>query len=130
MCYHNKLQLQLSKVKPDMGKQNGARSVRFEQLHLAALRQSKGVTLEQIADTTKISIRFLRAIEDEEFDKLPGGIFSTSYIRQYARAIDQEESELVEYYNLRMGVEPGAAPKNGRQTRVKGFRFPAALAGL
>ena len=113
-----------------MGKQNGARSVRFEQLHLAALRQSKGVTLEQIADTTKISIRFLRAIEDEEFDKLPGGIFSTSYLRQYARAIDQEESELVEYYNLKMGVASGDTPENARQTRVKGFRFPAALVGL
>lgn len=113
-----------------MGKKNGA-PARFGQLHLAALRQSKGVTLEQIADVTKISIRFLRAIEDEEFDKLPGGIFNTSYIRQYARAIDQEESDLVAYYNLKVGAELGAATsQNAGQTRVKGFRFPAALVGL
>jgi len=113
-----------------MRKQNGARPTRFEQRRLAALRQSKGVTLEQIADTTKISIRFLRAIEDEEYDKLPGGIFNTSYIRQYARAIDQPETELVKYYNLKMGVELNPAPANEGPTRVKGFRFPAALVGL
>jgi len=102
-------------------------------LGLSKLRQRKGVSLEDIAEKTKISIRFLRAIEDEEFEKLPGGIFNTSYIRQYAQAIDHEESELLEYYNLRMGVEYAATSKNdgtSNQAKVKGLRFPAALVGL
>jgi cytoskeletal protein RodZ len=111
-----------------MVRQPGARPTGLEQLHLAALRQARGISLEQIADTTKISIRFLRAIEDEEFEKLPGGIFNTSYIRQYARAIEHEESELLAYYNLKMGVEPPAARTD--EVQPKGFRFPTALVRL
>ena len=55
--------------------------------NLAILRQSKGITLEQIADTTKISIRYLRAIEEGRLAILPGGVYSINYIRQYAEAI-------------------------------------------
>src|SRR5207302_4219322 len=62
-------------------------------LELSRLRQKRGVSLEQIAEKTKISIRFLRAIEAEEFEKLPGGLFSTSYIRQYAAAIGFDENQ-------------------------------------
>ncbi|MGA2596727.1 MAG: helix-turn-helix domain-containing protein [Bryobacteraceae bacterium] len=71
-------------------------------LHLATSRQKKGSSLEQIADLTKISIRFLRAIEDEEFEKLPGGIFSTSYLRQYAAAVEVEEAKLLAHYDRLM----------------------------
>ena len=68
-------------------------------LELGKLRQRKGVSLEQIAETTKISMRFLRAIEDEEFDKLPGGIFATSYLRQYAEAVGLEHAKLIARYH-------------------------------
>jgi cytoskeletal protein RodZ len=73
-------------------------------LDLPALRQTKGISLRQIADTTKISLRFLQAIEQGEFDQLPGGIYTISYIRQYARAIDCEESQLLAYYRSSMGA--------------------------
>lgn len=66
---------------------------------LPAIRQTKGISLEQIAAISKISIRYLKAIEEGQFDKLPGGIFNTSYIRQYARAIEYEEAELLACYN-------------------------------
>ena len=56
-------------------------------LKLEQIRRKRGVSLEQIAESTKISTRFLRAIECEEFEKLPGGVFNTNYIRQYAAAI-------------------------------------------
>jgi cytoskeletal protein RodZ len=105
----------------------------IEHVHLAAIRQARGITLEQIADTTKISMRFLRAIEDGEFEKLPGGIFNTSYIRQYAKAINEEETELLAYYNLKMGVEPDAPPSDesrSNRARLKGLRLPAAIVGL
>jgi cytoskeletal protein RodZ len=71
-------------------------------LQLATSRQKKGISLEQIAELTKISIRFLRAIEDEEFEKLPGGIFSTSYLRQYAAAVEVEEAKLLAHYDRLM----------------------------
>jgi len=67
-------------------------------LGLANIRKNRGISLEQIATTTKISVRLLEAIEFGDFRKLPGGIYNTSYIRQYARAIDYDESTLLAYY--------------------------------
>ena len=51
-------------------------------LHLEQFRQRKGISLEQIAQTTKIGTNFLRLIESEEFEKLPGGVFNINYLRQ------------------------------------------------
>jgi cytoskeletal protein RodZ len=67
-------------------------------LGLATIRKNRGITLEQIASDTKIGVRTLEAIERGEFRKLPGGIYDTSYIRQYARAIDYDESAILAEY--------------------------------
>ncbi len=75
-------------------------------LGLENLRASRGVSLEDIADRTKISMRFLRAIEEEEFNKLPGGIFATSYLRQYAAAVGYDEADLISYYGHKSGRYP------------------------
>lgn len=77
---------------------------------LATIRQSKGITLRQIAEATKISPLYLQAIEESHFDRLPGGVFSTSYIRQYARAIDYDEWDLLAYFDSVVNAEP--APEN------------------
>lgn len=65
---------------------------------VAAERSRRGVTLEEIRDTTKISMSFLKAIENGEFQKLPGGIYSTSYIRQYAQAAGVDANPLLQRY--------------------------------
>ena len=75
----------------------GARSVK-----LAAIRQERGVSLEQIAESTKISIRFLRAIEAEKFEELPGGIFRISYLKQYAKCVECDEGELLARFSDKM----------------------------
>jgi len=75
-------------------------------LELGSKRKKKAISLEEISKTTKISIRSLQAIEDSEFQKLPGGVYSTSYIRQYARAIDVDESQILEHYYSVMGIKP------------------------
>src|ERR1035441_4973685 len=72
-------------------------------LGLSTIRRNRGVSLEQIAESTKISIRSLEAIEQGDFRKLPGGIYNTSYIRQYARAIEYDESALLAFYMREMG---------------------------
>lgn len=61
-------------------------------------RQQRGISLETIAASTKLSVRQLEAIESGEFSRLPGGIYNTSYIKQYARAIDFDEGDLLAYY--------------------------------
>ena len=65
---------------------------------LVIARQAKGVSLEEIAASTKIGVPYLRAIEEGVFEKLPGGSYTVSYVRQYARAIDYDENELVRHY--------------------------------
>jgi cytoskeletal protein RodZ len=71
-------------------------------LGLSTIRRNRGISLEQIAESTKISIRSLEAIEQGHFAKLPGGIYTTSYLRQYARAIEYDESTLLELYSREM----------------------------
>ena len=71
-------------------------------LGLATIRQNRGISLQQIAEATKISVRCLQAIEVGDFRKLPGGIYNTSYIRQYARAIDYDETAILAVYHQRM----------------------------
>ena len=74
-------------------------SASVRRLDLPRFRRKAGISLEEIAQETKISLRFLRAIEAEEFDQLPGGIFNTSYLRQYAAAIGYDEAELLAHYD-------------------------------
>jgi len=63
-------------------------------------REMRGVSLEEISSATKISMRFLEAIEREDFSKLPGGIFSRSFIRSYARYLGLEEERVMAEYQL------------------------------
>jgi len=71
---------------------------------VASIRQTNGISLEEIARNTKLKVTTLKAIEDANFDVLPGGIYNISYIRQYARAIGADESALLEIYqSLRPG---------------------------
>jgi cytoskeletal protein RodZ len=80
-------------------------------LGLSTIRRNRGISLQQIAEATKISMRCLEAIEHGDFRKLPGGIYNTSYIRQYARAIDYDESAILAVYHREMTpVEPQSTP--------------------
>lgn len=93
-------------------------------LGLASIRRNRGLSLEQISQNTKISLRALQAIEEGEFKKLPGGIYNTSYIRQYARAIEFDESELLAYYHSRIEPLPEAYPINAeKRLNLRDFRF-------
>jgi cytoskeleton protein RodZ len=61
-------------------------------------REMRGVPLEEIAAATKISVRSLQALEAEEFAKLPGGIFTRSFIRAYAKYLGLDEETVIGEY--------------------------------
>ncbi|OFW08857.1 MAG: hypothetical protein A3G20_00720 [Acidobacteria bacterium RIFCSPLOWO2_12_FULL_59_11] len=61
-------------------------------------REARGVSLQEISEETKISMRFLRAIEEEHFDRLPGGVFNKNFVRQYARYLGLDEETAVQDY--------------------------------
>lgn len=96
-------------------------------LGLPAIRRNCGITLEQISDATKISVRLLEAIENGEFCKLPGGIYNTNYIRQYARAIRYDEALLLDYYSRK--TCPPAPPNQGNASKWSLFGSASPLAG-
>jgi cytoskeleton protein RodZ len=69
-----------------------------ESWSVASIRKISGISLEEIARNTKLKVTTLKAIEDANFEVLPGGIYNISYIRQYARAIGADEGSLVRLY--------------------------------
>ena len=58
-------------------------------------RERLGIALEEISKATKISVRLLQAIEGEDFDRLPGGVFNVNFVRQYARHLGLDEETVV-----------------------------------
>jgi cytoskeleton protein RodZ len=58
-------------------------------------RELRGVTLREIADSTKISVRFLKALEEDRIDLLPGGLFPKAFVRQYARYLGLDAERYV-----------------------------------
>jgi cytoskeletal protein RodZ len=61
-------------------------------------REQRNIALDAISNTTKISTRMLRALEDEHFDQLPGGVFNKGFVRAYARQVGLDEEEAVSDY--------------------------------
>jgi cytoskeletal protein RodZ len=93
-------------------------------LGLTTIRENRGISLEQISSSTKIGVRALEAIERGDFGKLPGGIYSTSYIRQYARAIDYDEGAILALYDQAMARNGANASRsdNDDDGDYNGFR--------
>ena len=58
-------------------------------------REMRGITLQEIALSTKIGVRSLQALEEEDFEKLPGGIFNKGFVRAYARYLGIDEEQAV-----------------------------------
>lgn len=54
---------------------------------LKKIREELGVSLEMVAEMVKVRIVFLRAIEDDQFEKTPSGMFLKSFLRAYAQCI-------------------------------------------
>lgn len=62
-------------------------------------RETAGLPLEKIAAETRISTRFLQAIESESFELLPGGIFNRGFIRSYAEYLGLDPEQTVADYD-------------------------------
>ena len=94
-------------------------------------RELRGVPLEEISGATKIHIRFLQALEDNQFDELPGEVFIKGYIRSYANIIGTDVEEMLNIYEESVGNKTEnsselAPPSNISAKTFLGF----ALVGL
>jgi cytoskeleton protein RodZ len=61
-------------------------------------REVRELSLDDVSNVTKISARMLRAIEEEHFDDLPGGVFNKGFIRAYAKHLGLDAEEAVSDY--------------------------------
>src|SRR5438552_17381688 len=95
-------------------------------------REAKGISLDQIASETRISTRFLLAIEREEFHLLPGGIFNRGFVRAYAEKIGLDPNQAVANYERLTEIrEPAAGSTETPQSSKIGRRlYPLAVGGL
>jgi len=65
--------------------------------------------LAAIAERTKVSERYLRALEADEYDQLPGGIFNKGMVRGYCQALELDEEQWLERYSATVDT-PAAEP--------------------
>jgi cytoskeletal protein RodZ len=69
-------------------------------------REMRGITLDEISESTKISRRHLEALEREQFDQLPGGVFNKGFVRAYAHFLGIDEDQAVTDYAIASNEQP------------------------
>ena len=66
-------------------------------------REMREVSMEELTKATRISTRFLLALENEDWNKLPGGVFGHGFVRTIARYLGLDEESLLGEYDLARG---------------------------
>lgn len=87
-----------------------------EQLRKA--REAKGLSISDIEKATKIQSRYLEAIENNDFDKLPGDFYVRAFIRQYAQIVGLDGKELLSQYQGEVSNEEVNQPEESLAQEV------------
>src|SRR5512137_2660117 len=73
-------------------------------------RELREVSLEEVAKSTRIGSRFLEALENEQWERLPGGIFNRGFVRAVAHYLGLSEEDLLSEYDLARAEEKAETP--------------------
>ena len=84
--------------------------------YLRELRVKRGLSLEDLARTTRIAPRYLEALESDSFSTLPAPVFIRGFIRAYCQTVGASPEEALARYDGREAREESAAPPAGRRT--------------
>jgi cytoskeletal protein RodZ len=90
-------------------------------------REERKISLADISEATRIGTRFLKAIESDNYSILPGGIFTRSFIRAYAKQVGLNEDEAVAQYQLQVtgqAAEAQAQPQPQAEQVVRQITPP------
>lgn len=97
--------------------------------HLKRERELREVSLDELSKATRISNRFLQALENEDWGKLPGGVFGHGFVRTIARYLGLSEEALLGEYDLARAEKlPSAAPKAAEPIPSPPKWIPVAVA--
>jgi len=94
---------------------------------LRTQREARGVSLAAVAESSKISTRYLEALEGDRFDALPAPVFVRGFLREYARVVGLDGDEVVNFYLL---VVPARTPPSMADKPPAGERKPAGPSWL
>jgi len=92
--------------------------------HLRREREMRGVSLDEVAQATRIGTRFLEALENERWQELPGGVFNRGFLRSIARYLGLDEESLVAEYGQAANDKPQMA-EWAASTRGEGDASPS-----
>lgn len=81
---------------------------------LKQARESRGMSLQQVAASTKISVGVLQALERGDFARLPGGIFSRGFVRSYALEVGVDPDAVVAQFVTELEAAAPAASETIR----------------
>ena len=73
--------------------------------YLQSIRLEKNISLETVAEETRIAISNLTLIEKEDLESLPDSVFVKGFLRSYAKAIGADANEAVRLYEARLNME-------------------------
>lgn len=79
-------------------------------------RMRRKLELDRISQELKISTKLLEAMETDRFDKLPGGVFTKSFVRQYARLLGLDDQEIAA--SLQRMLEPPAVQPEAPEAKA------------
>jgi len=105
---------------------------------LRAAREAKGLTIEDVASSTRIPTRHLQTLEDSDWDKLPAATYSVGFAKNYATAVGLDRAEIADQLRAEMGSELPAhystattepmEPVDGNRSMPKGIVIGALIA--
>ena len=75
--------------------------IEFSGPELRRIRKKMNISIEEIASDTKINVRYLRSIEEEQYDMLPAVVYIRGYVTLYARHLGIDRQEVVRQYMKR-----------------------------
>jgi len=112
---------------------------------LRQARETRGLSLRQVADATRIPLAALVALERNDASKLPGGIFTRGFVRSYAREVGLDPDETMGEFLVQFAGEPVVGPSSAEEREanetiesqqrmaaitLRLVTYSAALAGL
>ena len=83
---------------------------------LRAARESRGISISEVAEQTRIAPMYIECIENDNYKPLPGGIFNKGFVKSYARFIGVDEHEALQDYTRLLSQSGDSSPVDEPRT--------------
>jgi len=85
---------------------------------LRQAREERGISINEVAEQTRISAQYLQAIENDDYKPLPGGIFNKGFLKSYARYVGYNEQDALHEYSQLVA----AGAEKSQEEEFKSYR--------